>query len=81
MMKTYVRVIVAMLAAAIVVLLGLASVSIVRIMSKPMTKAQAYGTMLTADRFDLQPPLADVDDRQDFCASERRNYGTAEACG
>lgn len=66
MMKTYVRVIVAMLAAAIVVLLGLASVSVVRIMSKPMTKAQAYGTMLTADRFDLQQPLVDVDDRQDF---------------
>ena len=54
MMKTYVRVIVAMLAAAIVVLLGLASVSVVRIMSKSMTKAQAYGTMLTAYRFDLQ---------------------------
>lgn len=85
MMKTYVHVIVAMLAAAIVVLLGLASVSVVRIMSKSMTKAQAYGTMLTADRFDLQQPLVDVDDRHRVervcpllaCAMERRRGGVA----
>lgn len=65
-LETPTKIVVAILAAVIAVLSVMAVVTTVDLWSKAISNETAYGTQLSADHYDLQHPLIDLDPKQEF---------------
>lgn len=71
--KKVISIIVGILALAIVVLLATASVSAYHVWSRAVSRDDAYGTVLTDDRYDLQNPLIGIDPKKEFKMTVNRS--------
>lgn len=65
-LDTPMKVVVAILAVAIAVLSVMAGMETANVWSKAISNEEAYGTQLSADRYDLQHPLVEINPKQEF---------------